>query len=942
MSVPLLATKLHVPPLRSERVARPRLVARLKAGLECKLTLVSAPAGFGKTTLLAECIGECRVPAAWLSLDKADNDPVRFWTYLVAAMQTIPSLQRAAVGRAAVGMLSSSTLASPAPPIETLLVGLINEIARAAAPFALVLDDLHLVTDARIHAGLTFLLDNLPPPPRGLRLVIATRADPPWPLARLRARGQVTELRASDLRFTSEEAAAFLNGVMGLNLAPDALIALDGRTEGWIAGLQMAALSMQGHLRREASPDLQAFIEGFTGSHRFVLDYLLEEVLNQQSPAIQEFLLKTSILERMSAPLCDAVLAGPVEEHGQEQTEAQPDRFAAPSQRILEQLEEANLFMVPLDDERHWYRYHHLFADLLFQRLQKRGDVEVRVLHLRASAWFEQHGMIGEAVSHALAANDIERVAGLVETYTLLAIFHGRLATVLGWLSTLPEEVMRRRPWLSIGRAWALASVGQWEAVEALLAAAEALILQEPAVDEAQARRIMGHIVVLRSYGAGIKGELPRTRELAMLGMELVPRSDVAVYCFAANMLGAALRYSGELAEAARVWTEAVAASRAAGDISSELTLVNALASLQLEMGQLRAVEATSREAIRLGEPVDAGGYQLPLLAPVYTRLGRLMREWNDPQAALRHSQEGVRLSEAWGHAEAVATAQAGLAFAYQAVGDSRAASEAMHRARQVAESLSAWYNDFIAAEQAHLWLMQGKLEAAVHWSQDSGLAAHAADEIDFSQVTTYTVLARVLIADGRPAEALPLLARLLSRLEAAGAAGWAIEVLALQALAIQACDQTTEALPVLARALFLAEPEGYADTFLSGGERMRLLLEGFRAWVEQEAPAHRFRYLRDYADKLVRAFPAAAAEETVKPAIRRLEPRTAALVEPLSDRELEVLRLLDSPRSTPEIASELVVAVSTVRSHIKNIYGKLGVHGRMEAVHRAKEIGLL
>lgn len=957
MSVPLLSTKLYVPSLRAGRVPRPRLIARLIAGLDCKLTLVSAPAGFGKTTLLAECLAGCPLPAAWLSLDSADNDPARFWTYLIAALQTIPAIQQAGVGRAAVGVLVSSGLTSPEPPIEGMLAGLINELVGAATPFVLVLDDLHLVTDSSIHAGLEFLLDHMPPPPDGMRLAVATRADPPWPLARLRARSQVTELRAADLRFAPDEVTTFLNGVMGLDLPPEAVSALDSRTEGWIAGLQLAGLSMSAR-RREGTANLMAYIEAFTGSHRFVLDYLLEEVLTQQSPAIQEFLLRTSILERMSAPVCDALLADSDGEPGPDLKGGSagggeggwPDE--SPSQPILEQLEAANLFVVPLDEERHWYRYHHLFADLLLQRLKQRGTGAVQALHLRASAWYERQGMIPEAVGHALTANAIERVAGLVESYTLLTIFHGRLATVLGWLSALPEEVMWRRPWLSIARAWALASVGQWEPVEPLLAAAEALILQEPAVDEAQARRIMGHIVVMRSYQAAIRGELARARELAMLGLEMVPRSDVAVYGFAANLLGATLRYGGELAEAARVWTEAAGTSHAAGDLHTELTLLNALASLQMEMGRLRDAEASSQQALRRADQAVArGGDQLPLLAPIYTRLSHLRREWNDLEAALSHAREGLRLAEAWGHAEAVATARSGMAYALQATGDWRGAAESMERARQVAAGLSPWYRAMVAAEEARLWLLEGNLEAAARWARDSGL--HPVDDVVYDRMRAYIVLARVLVADGRPGETLALLDRLLDRVEETGAAGREIEIRVVQALALHAEGKTADAIPVLARALFLAEPEGYMGTFLEEGAAMESLLAQFRSWIDHAEAGRRFRHLGTYAGRLRSALagPTRLQEESgqdrpyrePESSLQSFQPRKPqCLIEPLSERELEVLHLLDTDLSMPEIADRLVVAVSTIRSHVKSIYGKLDAHGRIEAVHRAREAGLL
>lgn len=934
MSVPLLATKLNVPPLRPERVPRPRLVERLIQGLDRKLTLVSAPAGFGKTTLLSDCAAGCGRSVAWLSLDVGDNDPSRFWTYVIAAIQMVPGLKQAGVGRSALAMLGPSRLAGVAasPPVDVLLTGLINDINEAAIPFVLVLDDLHVVIEPQIHDGLIFLVDRLPPPSTGMHLVVATRADPPWPLARLRVRGQIMELRTGELRFTTEEAASFLNDVMGFHLPAEAIVALDARIEGWIAGLQMAALSMQGRLLSQGPAELFQFIDAFAGSHRFVLDYLVEEVLEQQSPAVQDFLLRTSILERVSAPLCDAVLGRAASAAQPSQTISLPGSLQA-SRDILEHLEKANLFIMPLDEERRWYRYHHLFADLLVHRLRQRYPDEVPALHLRASEWFEQQGLLAEALTHVLAVDAVERVAHLIENHTLFAVFYGRLTTLLDWLQALPDEVMRQQPWLSVGYAWALASAGRWETVEPLLEAAERLVLSEPAVSEAEARRIMGHIVTLRAYAAGIKGEIRRAKELALLGLELVPRYEVPVYCFAANMLGAALRYSGELAAGAQVLAEAAALSRTAGEIENAIALLGALGALQIEQGRLGASLATSREVLRLASSSEHSRQDFLLLAPTHTRLSNLFREWNDLQAALQHAQESIRLGELWGHAEALATGYGALAFALQAVGDQGGATRMMHKAQQLSNSLSVWYGTRQAADQAWLWLMQGNLVAAVDWSMKSGLSI---DEIAFDCLPAYVVFAHVLVVRGLSPQAIDLLARLLALAELAGAGGLTVAILVQQALAHHALQQDTPALLALERALTLAEPENYIRSFVDQGPAMAALLR--QAAARQVAP--------QYIPRLLAAFPDTTAREGggSRPALDQLPgPKpTEDLIEPLSDRECEVLRLLNTSLSTPEIAAELVIAVSTVRSHIKSIYSKLDAHGRIEAVHRARELGLL
>jgi LuxR family maltose regulon positive regulatory protein len=519
MTMSLLTTKLYIPPirldpstgLRASLVPRPRLIERLNQGLlrqdggfARKLTLISAPAGFGKTTLLSAWTQQWVCPVAWISLDTGDNDPARFWTYVIAALQTIHK---------GVGESIPVALQSPQPPlIEGLLTDLINEVAQVSDPFALVLDDFHVITHQLIHDGLTFLLNNVPP---SIHLVLSSRADPPWPLARLRARRAMAELRARDLRFTSTEAASFLNEVMKLNLSPEEVAALEERTEGWIVGLQMAALSMRGR------NDLSGFISAFSGSHRYILDYLVEEVLNQQSPDVQEFLLKTSILNRMSAPLCNAVMGG-------ERARLTPRSEVFGEHEILTQLERANLFLIPLDDERRWYRYHHLFADLLRNRLGQLYPDQVPALHRRASAWYEGQGQIVEAVGYALAAGDIPLIERLVAENALAVIYHGELATVVRWLDALSDDVMRARPRLCVTYAWALAYAGQLDKVEPLLHDAEKA-LTEPE----------GHIAAIRAYVAALKGDIIHAAELAREALDRLPETDLTARSWTALVLQA-------------------------------------------------------------------------------------------------------------------------------------------------------------------------------------------------------------------------------------------------------------------------------------------------------------------------------------------------------------------------------------------------------------------
>ena len=927
MATLLLRTKLYIPPvrpdpstvseaaLRTRLVSRPRLIERLNAGLDRRLTLISAPAGFGKTTLLSEWVAGCgrlqpKVRIAWVSLDKGDNDPTLFWAYFIAALQTV----HPDVGAAVVAALQSPGVAGATtpPPIEPLLTGLINEIAEIPDPLALVLDDFHVITEQQVHEGVIILLDNMPPQ---MHLILSSRADPPWPLARLRARREITELRANDLRFTSQEAATFLNEVMKLDLSPEDVAVLEDRTEGWIAGLQMAALSMRG---RE---DVSGFIRAFSGSHRFILDYLVEEVLDRQSPAIQEFLLKTSILEQMTAPLCDAVTD------------------SADSQTILTHLEQASLFLVPLDDERRWYRYHRLFADLLRSRLEQAHPDRVPALHRRASEWYEHNVLIPEAVSHALAAGDVEGVARVVEGNALAMMDHGELTTLVGWLDALPDEVVRSRPWLGVARAWALTYAGQFDAVEPLLQDAENVLaglegapktgieglalskVEESVPSRAKVRHIAGHIAAIRAYGAWISGHGDHAVERAREALEHLPEDDLMARGLAATTLGSGLILIGDLAAAAQALTQAITISQAAGDTHVALLTTADLAYLRVMQGQLREAAATCRGGLRLAdEYVRRGGRRFPATGNIYAVTSAVLCEWNDLEAAIRHAREGLELGKQWRQIDTLTVNYVYLAEVLRATGDIAGALKVVQKAKQVAGGVSSWFDIIIATTEARLRLAQGDVGAASRWAQRMGLCPDC--EIKVGRHKGCYILARILVAQGRLDEALDLLARLLKVAEAAGAMGNVIEVLVLQALACQAQGEIDQALTALERALSLAEPEGYVRTFVDEGAPMGKLL---RQAIAQGIAV-------DYVSKLL-----AALENEMKD-----ERRMTELVEPLSERELEVLRFLTTHLSSTEIAEELFISVNTVRSHIKNIYGKLDVHTRREAVARVQDLGLL
>jgi LuxR family maltose regulon positive regulatory protein len=662
-------------------------------------------------------------------------------------------------------------------------------------------------------------------------------------------------------------------------------------------------------------------------------------VLEQQPPDLQAFLLQTSVLERLTAPLCDAV----VEING--------------SQAVLAHLEQANLFLVPLDDERRWYRYHHLFADLLHIRLEQQSTPqEIASLHRRAARWYEHNDLIAEAVGHALSAGDVDQVAHLAELNALATLYQGQVATVVGWLDALPGDVVCSRPWLCIARAWVLASTGQWDAVAGALQSAE-----QGARDASQgeAQRIAAHILALRTYTAAIDGDLSGAKQLARQALDHLPREDLPVRSLVTLLLGSALRHSGELADAARVWADAIDAGRAAGDSHGAVTLLSALASIQIEQGQLRKAAANSREALGLAdEYVVRGGQPLQFVGPVHARLSALYREWNDPQAAVYHARQGLALSESWGHLEAVITGLQTLAYALQAAGDADAALEAMHKARQVSAGLSAWYEARTAAAQARLWLILGDVAAAGRWSDDTaGLETETL--LGFDRLPDYLTKAWTLIAQNRPDRALALLARLSAMIDAAGAAGFLIESLVLRTMALQARGELEWTVFPLEHALFLAEPEGFVRTFIDHGQLMVEPLAAILAEQRQGRPAAAWRIPPAYVVKLLSALgeetaelegtlPAVSPPEAAKPSIQRPTPSVQRpalkihLIEPLSERELEVLHLLSTSLPTPDIADELFISVSTVRTHIKNIYGKLNSHNRIGAVERSRELGLL
>jgi len=929
---PLLLTKFYRPPLRPQLVPSSELVKRLNRGLDpgVKLMLISAPAGFGKSTLVAEWIQASGHACAWLSLEAADDTLPRFLTYCIAALQTmLPD-----VGTTLLPALQSSTL----PPLEPLLIELTNELTTSAEPVTLVLDDYHVIENSAIDSVLTFLLDHLPPQ---IHVVMTTREDPPLPLALYRVRGQLVEVRAADLRFTPAEAAEFLNQVMGLTLSTQEIAALERRTEGWVAGLQMAALSLQGR------SDGASFIQAFTGSHRFVLDYLATEVLQRQPEPLRNFLLQTAILVRLCGPLCDAVT------------------MREDSRETLERVERGNLFVIPLDDQHQWVRYHHLFAEVLQTRLMQEDPEAVPELHRRASAWYAQNDLPADAIHHALAAADFERAADLIEL-AWPPIFKGfQPALWLGWVKALPDELVQLRPVLSVGYAWTLLDGGELEGVEARLNDAEGWLdstaevnqqqehaLHDPetsplgaagtrVVNEEEFRALPATIAMGRAYLARARSDERAIMKYAGRALDLLPAEKHYWRGIAAMFLGLAHQSRGDLETAYHALANSVASLHRADHIHFQLVNTVTMADIKVAQGQLRAAARLYEQALQLA--AEMGGRAREGTASLYAGLSELHREQGDPAAATAHLRQGEAVV-----AQAVSPAsQVRLSIAMarlkETAGDIDGALDLLHEAERLYKRHPFPTLRPPAALKTRMWLRQGRLAEALAWVSAQDFSAD--DALNYRLEFDHITVVRVYLAQYKREraeqvihEAISLLERLLQAAEAGGRGGSVIEILVLQALAHQAQGAISAALPALSRALTLAKPEGYLRIFVDEGEALQPLLA--ESLVRGADPAYVTQVLtaihQETAGATAGEMTGEMTGETTVPDANQL------LIEPLSQRELEVLGLLAIGHTNQAVADELVIAVSTVKKHVNNIFGKLGVGNRTQAINRARELGLL
>jgi LuxR family maltose regulon positive regulatory protein len=879
LATPLLTTKLYIPPPHPNLVQRSHLIERLGAGLRrgCKLTLVSAPAGFGKTTLVTEwVVGDAR-EVAWISLDEGDNDPVQFFAYLIAALQQVDG----SIGRMIQQLLQSPQL----PPLRSLVTPLINDVVAVGTPITLVLDDYHFISSPAIHEAVGFLLAHQPPT---MHLVISTREDVPesLPLPRLRVRGQVTEVRKRDLCFSAGEIAAFFNRTLNLDLSVEAARALESRTEGWVVGLQLAALALQ-----EDQQDAETFIAAFTGDERCVIDYLVAEVLQRQPEAVRDFLRQTAVLDRMTISLCNAVT-------GKENGRA-----------MLDRLEGANL-LISLDNEREWYRYHRLFAEALRATL---APEEEWALHRRAMGWHEAHGLVNRAIEHALAAHAVdeaERLICLVAEETMQA---GHILTLQRWLAALPDARVRAEGYLSLYRAWTLALMGELVQAEGYIDAAEAHFRRTDAPDEA-----IGKLLIFRSFVAVlVEREYEKGMEMATEALRLLGDSQPQWHIIALWAMAESLERTQNIARAIETFCQAQQAGLTLGEHVFAIVIEGALTKALNDHGERRRALAICQEAI--DRHTDGGKRPSLLTGHLFTWMGVVAYEANQLEQARAYHDRAIVLSEQLGLEHDLTFSYGLAALTLYALGEADAALAALQETYQNALQIGYADPGWFLAQEAHIRLREGDLPAALRWAQEVGLSLD--DELEALDITAYLMYGRLLLAQGRLADARRWLERLARFLEENGLYRWLMSVRIQQALVAERSGQRVAARDYLTQAVKAAAPEDYLRAFLDEDAQVLTLLRD----VRDAAPA--------FVDRILNYARDTELEQEAAP---------QTLTEPLSEREVEVLGLIAAGLANREIAERLFIAVGTVKRHANNIYGKLDVHSRTQAVAQAQELGLI
>ncbi len=892
MAAPILVTKLYPPPVKSDLVARQNLNKRLTEGLNKKAALISAPAGFGKSTLVSAWLDQLPdTDRTWLSLDEDDSDPTRFLTYLIAAL-TRAQLLGEDFGKGSLSMLQ----APQAPPAQTVLIPILNELAEAQGKIILVLDDFHLIESQEILDAIAFLLENLP---HQLHLVIATRQDPLLPVGRLRAQGQLTELRAADLRFTEKETAEFLNQLMGLSLSPGEISKLETKTEGWISGLQLAALSMQG---RE---DVSAFIQSFSGGHRLVLDFLIEEVLGQQPESIQNFLLQTSILNRLTGSLCDALTG---QENGQES---------------LARLDRANLFIIPLDEERHWYRYHHLFTELLQQRLHQSRPDFIPDLHSRASKWYSQNGFVHEAIKHSLKAKDYDHVNELIKELAIDIIQQGDHTSVVEWINEMPEGFVKERPYLCVLHAWTLQLTGQLEVADTRLVDAENALDNLKTRSEDETDTILGLIHFRRAYSTLLRGEHNKTISYGQEALKLLPQTADLLRLRTIIFLDGAYRFQGQLQEAIGLYDQVMPFIQNIDICSTVILFYLHQGDLHVELAQLDRAKEIYENTLDLIEQ-QTGRSDMPYAGYVYVGIGRILHQWNQLDDAFRLIVKGVALCRDWNVADILGLSLYELAHIHQSLGAQDKVYESLEEAANVMAAISSWGGKIAAAHQAKFDLARGDIRSAESWAQSNDIASNS--EIEFYRDNEYILLAQVLYAQKRYDESRSLAERITQKAHELGKRHLELEGLILLALVFSAQGNHDQAFAHLETAFSISEPQGYIRIYVDQGQPMAQLL--YQALKQDLSPS--------YVQKLLAAFP------VDKPAREEIHQAQSSQVEPLSEREIEVLELMAEGLTYQGIADNLFISPHTVKTHSRNIYAKLDVGNRTLAIGKARTLGIL